>query len=120
MPLATVLTLPLHSSINEYIVSWRKLNHCKASLCSGDRVLRWDKGDTDLYYSMTGHLLYPFYNVVWERVNLNDIITNDFIDKIYEQTVEALLKSSDWFISAIPQHSLKYWWTSDLSNLKKQ
>ena len=69
---------------------------------------------------MTGHLLYPIYNVVSERVNLNDIITNDFIDKIYEQTVEALLTSSDWCINAIPQHTLKYWWTSDLSNLKKQ
>ena len=92
-----------------------------SSQCN-EKALRWDKGDTDSYYYMTGELLYPIYNTLLDcTVSKNSIgLTNDVLDQLYMSTVGALLYASECCIVTIPRNCLKFWWSSDLSNLKKQ
>ena len=94
LPLALTFCLPLQSSIYKYIVSGYKQDDCKVSHSKDsckDRVLRWDKGSTDLYYNMTGQLLYPIYDV------LLNVVTNVVIPR------------SDWwnsYISSLKKQSI--------------
>ena len=72
--------------------------------------LQWDKGDTNMYYAMSGQLLYPVYNSVLESVTVNKVLSNEIIDLVYCKTVEALLTASNCYITVLPQNILKFWW----------
>ena len=46
------------------------------------------------------------------------IISNDTIEKLYNGVVNALLSASNLCIKRIPSKSLKFWWNSELNELK--
>jgi hypothetical protein len=126
LPVALKLTLPVHSSVYKFIqcdfINANASNGLNISSQCNEKALRWDKGDTDSYYYMTGELLYPIYNTLLDcTVSKNSAgLTIDLLDQLYMSTVGALLYASDCCIVTIPQNCLKFWWSSDLSNLKKQ
>jgi exonuclease III len=122
LPLIATITLPMQSSLAKYILSGYEPSYCKLAPCnvSIHKFLRWDKGDTDQYYAMTGQLLYPIYNAVRQSVAVNKVVSNDYIEAVYCKTVDALTTVSDNCITVLPQNALKGWWSSDLSNLKRQ
>ena len=65
-------------------------------------------------------MLYPIYNELLHCVNENVTILNSAIEILYSNTVGALVTASESCIPRIPKQSLKFWWSTDLTNLKKQ
>ena len=82
--------------------------------------LRWDKCDKNKYYDMTRTLLYPLYNELMFYINQNVNISREIIEQIYSRIVNALITASNMCVPCIPQKSLKYWWNSDLNELKQK
>lgn len=68
---------------------------------------------------MTRILLYPLYNELMFYVNQNINICGEKIEQLYSSVVKALLTASTACIPSIPQKSLKHWWNSELTELKK-
>ena len=82
------------------------------------KLLRWDKGRIDQYYTVSGELIYPIYDELMFHKHGNMIIFNDTIEKLYNGVVNALLSASNLCIKRIPPKSLKFWWNSELNELK--
>ena len=53
-------------------------------------------------------------------ISLVYINHRDCIESLYTRTIKALLSASEMCIPRMPQHCLKTWWNSDLTELKKQ
>jgi hypothetical protein len=68
---------------------------------------------------MTRILLYSLYNELMFYVNQNINICGEKIEQLYSSVVKALLTASTACIPSIPQKSLKHWWNSELTELKK-
>jgi hypothetical protein len=53
-------------------------------------------------------------------INQNVNISREIIEQIYSRIVNALITASNMCVPCIPQKSRKYWWNSDLNELKKK
>ena len=82
--------------------------------------LRWDKGDCQNYYYLTGQAIYTIYNSLFSWTHVDCASVNDFVEMIYGNLVTALLQASNVCIPRVSDHSCKHWWSSDLTKLKKQ
>jgi hypothetical protein len=122
LPVSIVLSLPKCSDLYTF---YECGSVGKPSVSMPDKKneqpsLRWDKVNIDQYYAYTGQLLYPIYNDLLHCVNENVTIPNSAIEILYNNTVGALVTASESCIPRIPKQSLKFWWSTDLTNLKKQ
>ena len=122
LPVATSFALPIQSDLNAYVNNGREpVNSHSGHACeNGVKSLRWDRVDCNRYYNMSRDLIYPIYNEVIERLSLNEQLMNEEIEQVYAALVNALILAADQCIPSMPQNTLKHWWNSDLTKLKKQ
>jgi hypothetical protein len=134
LPVYQIITLPIDSKLSCYVKGGdlRKSETAIKNIPSKQSRLRWDHANLDYYYSLTGSLLYPIYDEIVSYVayegtdclnKLNPVIDDSFkadIENLYVRSVQALLSASRSCIPCIPQHGLKSWWSSDLTEFKKK
>ena len=123
LPVAVEINIPGNLDFYHYVTTGsvdEKLCTAKCHDSTEQPPLRWDKGNTDLYYSMTGQTIYPIYNELMYYVNGNLIMPNELINKLYSSAIDAMIQSSAACICRIPKNSLKFWWSCDLNKLKEK
>ena len=96
------------------------VNTARSQQRSAMPSLRWDQGGTDQYYNATCQLLYPIFSELIKLDNSTEIIDNCVIEHLYTVSVKAMLHASHEFVPCFLQNSQKFWWNSDLTELKKQ
>jgi uncharacterized protein involved in tolerance to divalent cations len=140
LPVLLNVNLPVYTDICKFIAlgysaastsNLTKSSNNSNKLTSKKTNLRWDHGDTNLYYYTTGDLLYPIYNELvsygngvdklceYER-DSSGVNCTDKIESWYTRSINALFAASDHSIPSIPHNCLKVWWNSELSDFKKQ
>ena len=79
---------------------------------------RLDKADRGAYYKYTGDNLVPLIDKLDSMLYSNDFC-NDQIDDLYEYIVCILTDAENLFVPRYSKNFYKFWWTEELSILKK-
>ena len=98
-------------------------NFCQSGYTKLNRVneLRWDKGDTKLYYSITCELLSKInHNLNCDSVMCNcvDVAHCVDIDVYYQEIVHCLNSAANLSILSVLKSALKHYRSAALDNLK--
>ena len=79
--------------------------------------LRWDKADLKLYRDITEYYLQPIYSELLE-LERSCSISIDTIDSVYKRIVDILTYSADVTVPKCKKNFFKFWWDSDMDELK--
>ena len=101
-------------------------NKTTASTCPTQSFLRWDHGDRNSYYAITGQKLRDILSSspavlssVQDNVISRDIAISQ-IELIYSQIVNILLEAAAITIPTRRKNFYKFWWNEELDILKEQ
>ena len=85
--------------------------------------LRWDKADTNSYYSYTCKYLEPFRMELDHILNLissNSVVdVQNVINSTYNEIVAVLKAAANLFVPVRHKNFFKYWWDEEMTALKE-
>ena len=125
LPVNTVLYQCIDSGNSELLFNAPKSHCLNQPVNSGNRKLRWDKGNTGLYHNLTYEYLLPIHESLqcmkpFQCHPADNDSCRSFINETYTQVVSALQFAANNSIPETTTHTLKHWWNSDLNRLKQK
>jgi len=119
----------LHCKLLEYVSKSRLANVTLKNNNVQVPIFRWDKSDTQAYYSETCSLLYPIFtqlSAILTQIgqcaqlpsDVDVVVLTFYIENLYNSFVSCLLGASDKWIVKKNTNFFKHWWCEILSELK--